>query len=214
VLAGVDLSFDRGSFTAITGPSGAGKTRLLRLLNGLSSPTDGEVRYQEIPILDLPLPWLRTRVLLVEQEPVLVQKTVKDNLLLPFRFKTNGGKEPDRETLQSALQDLGIDPGFLGREVSKLSGGEKQRVALARALLLGPETLLLDEPTSALDRRSESHVLDCLERMRQSTTIVTVSHSPALLARADSVILMRGGRLEKTLDAPSEKSISELLGDL
>jgi putative ABC transport system ATP-binding protein len=210
----ITLAFAANGFHGITGPSGSGKSRLLRLLNGLNSPTAGEVRFRGRELLDYPLPWLRRRVVLLEQEPVAFPGTVEENLMIPFGFRTREGTIPDTGTLSRALDSVGLSPEFLTERAEKLSGGEKQRVALARALLLAPEVLLLDEPTSALDRASERRLVSVLEKTKGSRTVIAVSHSAPLLGLSDRLVLMKAGRVAETHSRPSAEELSDILRGL
>ena len=199
VLAGVTIGLPKGGFSALIGPSGAGKTSLLRLLNRLDDPTSGVVRFLGQPIDDFPVRALRRRVGFVFQTPAMFPGTVADNLAI---VSTLGGNMAADASMRVAdvlrLAELGAD--FGERSAADLSGGEKQRVALARALMTGPEVLLLDEPTAALDPEIAEHLMHTLQRLRESTglTIVMVTHrlSEARFASTYAVMLEAGRVVE------------------
>ena len=181
VLAGITLTIPHGAGFVVTGPSGSGKTSLLRLLNRLDDPTSGDIGMDGRSLRTLSPLWLRRRVGMVSQVPFLFPGTVRDNLAVALSL--GGGREDDFATSSEAawgvlLEDVGLDPSFLGRAAERLSLGEMQRVCVARALACGPEALLLDEPTSALDGASASRLLETLSSLRRSRglTLVLVTH--------------------------------------
>jgi putative ABC transport system ATP-binding protein len=200
VLAGVTIKLPKGGFSALIGPSGAGKTSLLRLLNRLDDPASGMVRFLGRPIVDFPVRALRRRVGFVFQTPAMFPGTVAENLAV---VPTLGGETTAaRMSAQIAevLRLVELDADFGDRTAADLSGGEKQRVALARALMTGPEVLLLDEPTAALDPEVAEHLMHMLRRLRDNTglTIVMVTHrlSEARFASTYAVMLEAGRLVE------------------
>lgn len=159
--------------TAIVGPSGSGKSSLLRLLNRLSDPDSGSILYRGSPIEERDVLELRRDVMLVPQLPALVPGTVADNIAY-------AGELARREIHDDsvALDLAGLDHSYASREARKLSVGEQQRVMLARALAVQPRVLLLDEPTSALDAEATGAVEAALARLhrRAEVEIVLVTH--------------------------------------
>jgi putative ABC transport system ATP-binding protein len=205
VLAGVTVDLPKGGFTALIGPSGAGKTSLLRLLNRLDDPASGVVRFLGRPIVDFPVRALRRRVGFVFQAPAMFPGTVAANLAI---VPTLGGEAAAANVsarIAEILRLVELAADFRDRIAADLSGGEKQRVALARALMTGPEVLLLDEPTAALDPEVAEHLMHTLRRLRESTglTIVMVTHrlSEARLASTYAVMLEAGRVVEAGLSA-------------
>ncbi|UJB46713.1 phosphate ABC transporter ATP-binding protein [Streptomyces sp. A1-5] len=176
--------------TALVGPSGAGESTLLRLLNRLGEPTSGTVRFHGRPLASLDVLSLRRRVGLVGQQPVLLTETVHDELSV-------GRPGLDDEQADALLRQVGLPPAMLGRTTSGLSGGEAQRVCLARALAVEPEVLLLDEPTSALDAASARAVERTVrDLVGAGLCVVLVSHNLAQARRvADHVLVLSSGRL-------------------
>jgi putative ABC transport system ATP-binding protein len=170
VLRDVTARLPEGA-SCIAGPSGSGKSSLLRLLNRLADPVAGTVRYRGADVREHDVLELRREVCLVPQLPALLEGTVEDNI----RFAADlAHREPEVHRL---LDLAGLDGSFAERDAAKLSVGEQQRAMLARALALEPRVLLLDEPTSALDEDKrgavEATLLDLRERLGISTVLVT-----------------------------------------
>ncbi len=175
----IDLTVESGDFVVIRGPSGSGKSSLLRLLNRLQEPTSGTILVDGSSIADLEVTRLRRRIGYVQQTPVIIDGTVRDNLQLPFTFKIASNiVAPDDDTLRCKLDAYLLQDVVLDEIASNLSVGQKQRLALIRVLLVSPEILLCDEPTSALDVQSRDVVERELERvnMEHGTSIVLVTH--------------------------------------
>jgi putative ABC transport system ATP-binding protein len=188
VLVDVTLTIRSGA-TAVVGPSGSGKSSLLRLLNRLADPDSGSVRFRGSDVRELDPLELRRRVGLVPQLPAPVPGTVADNVCLGPRLH---GREVDPEP---ALRLAGLDAGFADRDASRLSVGEQQRVMLARALALEPEVLLLDEPTAALDAAATAAVETALKSV-SDISLVLVTHDPDQASRlTERAIKLRDGRV-------------------
>lgn len=197
VLDDISLTLPAGSITALTGPSGAGKTTLADLLGGLIAPDAGTLLLDGVPLGPAARRGWRRRVAYVAQEPVLFAGTARENLLL-------AAPDADDARLVLALHRAAADfvlvlPGGLACPVGDggraLSGGEVQRLLLARALLNDPALLILDEATSALDPANEALIAAALERLRGSVTVVIIAHHGALSALADQTIRLVGGRI-------------------
>jgi putative ABC transport system ATP-binding protein len=181
VLDHLSATFAAGRITAVAGPSGAGKTTMLRLVNRLSLPDSGVVRYCGCDVADLDPLALRRRVGIVFQRPTAFPGTVRANL---------AEAAPEAAaTYAAALEQAALDPGLLDRDTAELSAGELQRVCLARTLVTRPEALLLDEPTSSLDEDSAMAFEKAARALADGgTTIVWVTHDRAQLERvADAV---------------------------
>ena len=162
---------------AITGPSGSGKSSLLRLLNRLDEPTGGTVYFEGVDYRSLAPSQLRTRIGLVTQRPFLFPGTVEANL----RFgPAQRGESVSNDTIHELLQRVGLE-GYGSRSVANLSGGEAQRVSFARTLANAPSVLLLDEPTSALDEDSRQGVEAVIQKtvLDRGLTCVLVTHDRA-----------------------------------
>ncbi len=183
----------------VVGPNGAGKSTLLRLLNFLEPPTSGEIVFHGEPVR-YPAPLaLRRKVTTVFQRPVLLQRTVLENVAYGLRLRGRGPAGAAGALLKRlALDDLS------GAQASSLSGGESQRVALARALALEPEVLLLDEPTANLDPFNLSLVEAMIQELRaeRRCTLVIVTHNVFQARRlADRVAMLHGGSLIEEAEA-------------
>jgi ABC-type methionine transport system ATPase subunit len=197
VLPGLDLEIPDGRITAVLGPSGAGKTSLLRLLDRLDEPAAGEVCYRGRPLGDYPVRELRRRVGFVFQTPVMFPGTVADNLRTAARLS---GRDRDgmAERTIEVLSLAELDPELAGRPGERLSVGERQRANIARALITGPEALLMDEPTSALDPETADRLLETVRHLneRLGLTVVIVTHRLDEARRlADHAVVLKAGRL-------------------
>ena len=191
VLDSVSAEIHPGA-TAIVGPSGSGKSTLLRLLNRLVDPYSGTIAYRERPLASYDPLELRREVSLVPQLPSLLAGTVESNLAYAAEL---AGKELDPGR---CLRLAGLDAGFAGRDVGKLSVGEQQRAMLARALAQEPGVLLLDEPTSALDHEARDAIEATLAKLRAELEIslIVVSHDPEQARRlASRAVRLQAGRV-------------------
>ncbi len=178
VVRGASFSLARGERVALVGPSGGGKTTLLRAVVGLVDAARGAVRFAGAPVLDEARPAFRREVIWVAQRPVMLAGSVADNLAQAFGFAANAGRDFDRERAGALLERLGVGAARLGAEAARLSEGQRKRVALARALLLEPRALLLDEPASGLDAASASALEGLLveEGGRRGLACAVVTH--------------------------------------
>lgn len=206
LLDDVSVAVARGEVLAVTGPSGSGKSSLLRLLNRLDEPTRGTVLLRGVDYRQIEPRELRRRVGMVLQSPFLFPGTVAENLRFGPRQR---GEVLSRETIESLLADVRL-AGYADRDVARLSGGEAQRVSLARTLANSPEVLLLDEPTSSLDEATEREVELLISQILEASglTCLLVTHDREQAARmARRAMILEGGRLvrigptEEVLDA-------------
>jgi putative ABC transport system ATP-binding protein len=172
--------------TSVVGPSGVGKSTLLRLLNRLADPDRGVVRFHGRDVRELDVLELRRQVALVAQLPALMDGTVTEAVTLGVRL---AGRAP--VDVDELLTLAGLTAQFAPRAAARLSVGEQQRVMLARALALHPEVLLLDEPTSALDADARAAVEDTLMdlRRRLAVSLVIVTHDRAQAERLGEHVL-------------------------
>jgi len=184
VLRGVSADIPEGA-VCIAGPSGSGKSSLLRLLNRLADPDAGEVRYRGRDVRSYDVLELRREVSLVPQLPALIEGTVAENLEFAARL---AGRAPD---IGRILEYAGLDSTFADRDAGRLSVGEQQRVMLARSLAQEPAVLLLDEPTSALDEDARESVEQTLLRLRRELGLsyVLVTHDTDQAARMSDWVL-------------------------
>lgn len=211
VLDRVSISVPVGEFLAVLGPSGSGKSTLLGLLAGLDRPTTGEIRFHGQAIQDWSedrlARWRRDHVGFVFQSfQLLGHLTARENVLLPLELR--GAKDPSVRAAE--LLDL-VGLGARGHHYpSQLSGGEQQRVALARAFAAEPDLLLADEPTGNLDSGTGSGVLNVLSSLQRDkgTTLVLVTHDPAVAAYADRLIYLADGRVDRE-ERPKREALEQ-----
>ncbi|WP_114521271.1 ABC transporter ATP-binding protein [Altererythrobacter sp. ZODW24] len=197
VLDQLDMSLPANSSTALTGPSGGGKSTLADLLAGLISPDDGQVLIDGTPLDGTLRNSWRRSVAYVQQEPVLFGGSVADNLRWA---DANVSEDAIRDALSRASASFAFDlPGGidcqLGEGGKQLSGGERQRIALARALIMRPQLLILDEATSALDDASDEAIAKALSGLKGSLTILIISHRGALAKIADRTVRLDNGKI-------------------
>ena len=195
-----DISFNipLGAKVAVVGASGAGKTSLLRLLNRLVSPSQGEIYFNGLAIKQLEIIQLRRLIVLVPQEPKLLGMKVADALSYPLQLQELPKLEI-RQRLDTWTNLLRIPTQWLDRTELQLSLGQRQLIAIARALVMQPQILLLDEPTSALDIGTANHLLRVLNELNQSQnlTIIMVNHQLGLIKNfGDRLLYLNAGKLE------------------
>lgn len=190
VLHDVSTAFDAGIVTAIVGPSGAGKTSLLRCINRLEEPHEGRILLDGTDTRSIDPTELRRRVGMIFQTPVLFEGGVRANLV----YGMNGVSDQDAE---DALESAGLAASFLERESSALSVGQAQRVCIARALVRRPEALLFDEPASALDFKAAARIEDLLGSLvAGGLTLILVTHNLDQAKRvAARAVLMVDGQI-------------------
>jgi putative ABC transport system ATP-binding protein len=198
VLQDVDLTLAAGCITVVIGPSGGGKSTLVRLLNRLEDPSSGEVRLNGRDIRHYDPLQLRRKVALVAQKPFVFNGTVLDNLQRPFTFQGATPPAADDPQLQELLALCQFSADWLQRDARSLSVGQQQRLCLARSLATGPEVLLLDEPTSALDRPTVNSLAGSLRMVchKWRLAVLLVTHD-LHLARiiADQLAYLEDGRI-------------------
>jgi len=221
ILKGIDLSINQNEVFALIGPTGAGKTTLMRLLDLLESPTSGRVYFDGTDVTRSPRLRLeaRRRMSFVLQKPVVFNMSVFDNVACGLRWR-----HEDRKVIQqrvdSALEMVSI-ADYKHRAARTLSGGETQRLAIARALAVKPEVLFLDEPTANLDPVSLSKIEEILARIirEQQTTVVMATHDMSQGQRlADRIgVLMNGtilqtGNPDDIFGLPQSRELAEFVG--
>lgn len=188
ILSIEDLTMSSKKTTCIIGPSGSGKSTLLRLLNALISPDEGMIFYNEKSLDDIDPVLLRREVVMLQQNPIIYEGTVKDNITIGLKFAE---KEPvsDQE-LQELIAKLKLHTE-LNEDAAHLSGGEKQRLALARVLVMRPQVLLLDEPTSSLDEQTAQDVIELVLQYSKalSCAVIMITHSNDIVEKfAEEII--------------------------
>jgi len=191
-LAGLNLTLEEGSFTAVMGPSGSGKSTLLHVAGILDTPTRGMFRINGRQTSELAL---KEQALLRRNEigfvfqrfNLLSQLSALENVMLPMIHK-------DSEKAVGVLDKMGLEDKYYKRP-SQLSGGEQQRVAISRALINDPSLILADEPTGELDTENAKSIMTILQDLnrKDGVSIVVVTHNPASASFADEIINMRDG---------------------
>lgn len=199
-LRGVDLEISRGSFTCIVGPSGHGKSTLMHMLGGLDHPTSGSVTIDDQEIFNLnnkEMARLRSKKIgFVFQFFNLMQSlTAAENIETALMFAGVDEKE-QKDHVRELLATVGLAEK-IDAKPGQLSGGQQQRIAIARALANDPPILLMDEPTGNLDSEAEDEVMSVLDTLnRKGKTIILVTHSSEIAARAESLVYVRDGQVE------------------
>lgn len=216
VLIGpVDLRLKGGGATVVLGPNGSGKTTLLRLLHGAARLTAGSINWA------CELQEARHQQAFVFQRPVMLRRSVRDNLAYPLRIR--GIAKPDAYARAAEWAErVGLAHAF-SRAATVLSGGEQQKLALARAMITEPKVLFLDEPTAALDGRAMREVEEILRALRQAGVRLILSTHDLGQARrmADDVVFLMHGRVHEQGDADmffsapkTEQASAFLRGDI
>lgn len=197
-LRGVDLLIEPGDLVAVVGPSGSGKTTILNIITGIDRPSAGSVtvagrRLDELDEEEL-AGWRGENVGIVFQFfQLLPTLTALENAMLPLDFTRQGSSRERPERARRNLELVGLGDK-LDHLPAELSGGEQQRVAIARALAADPKILVGDEPTGNLDTETAADMFDLLRRLNENgTTILYVTHDPALAALAHRVVTIRDG---------------------
>lgn len=221
ILKSIDLSINRNEVFALIGPTGAGKTTLIRLLDLLESPTSGKIYFDGIDVTRSPRLRLeaRRRMSFVLQKPVVFNMSVFDNAACGLRWR-HEDKKVIQQRVNSVLELVGI-ADHKNRNARTLSGGETQQLAIARALAIKPEVLFLDEPTANLDPISISKIEEILAHIirEQKTTIVMATHDMAQGQRLAGRIgvLMNGeilqtGSPDDIFSLPKSRELAEFVG--
>jgi ATP-binding cassette subfamily C protein len=216
VLSSASLTVPAGSFTAIMGPSGAGKTTIADLIIGLLRPQRGEILIDNLPLEQVDLRQWRRMIGYVPQESFLLHETVLWNVTL-------GDPEVNEADAEAALRAAGAWefvaelPQQIYSSVAErgmaLSGGQRQRIAIARALARRPKLLILDEVTSSLDPQTEAAICQTLRGLRGQLTILAISHQPAVVAAADRIYRIQNGEVILVRDGRDLDLVSGQLQD-
>ena len=198
VLSGVSMAIKLNNLTAIVGESGSGKTTLIDIVAGLHDDYTGDIYIDSLPLREINLKEWRKNIGYIPQESLLLNSTIYENITL-------GDKNIHRDEVWEALKKAeifevisnlydGLDT-LVGEKGLRLSGGQRQRLAIARAILRKPKLLILDEPTSSLDPKTELALCETFLHLKQSTTMVVVTHRLELLNTADVVYEMKAGQI-------------------
>jgi ATP-binding cassette subfamily B protein len=214
VLEDVSFAVEPGARVGIAGHTGAGKTTLMNLLTRLYDPTGGAIRLDRIDLRDLKVDNLRQQFAVVLQEPVLFRKSVAENI----NYAVPGATlEQTMEAARLANAHdfiMAMPAGYdtiVGERGQRLSGGERQRISLARAFLKDAPVLILDEPTSSVDMRTESTIMEAIQRLMEGRTTFIIAHRPSTLEICDKVLVLDGGKVVAFAAPDSVRSLSELM---
>jgi len=217
VLRDLSLTVEPGTYVALVGASGCGKSTTIQLIERFYDPLSGQVLLDGNPVNELNLQEYRKHIALVSQEPKLYAGTVRFNILLGA---TKPQEEVTQEEIEAACRNANIldfisslPNGFdteVGGKGSQLSGGQKQRIAIARALLRNPKVLLLDEATSALDSNSEKVVQEALDKAARGRTTIAIAHRLSTIQNADCIYFIKEGRVS---EAGTHDELLSMRGD-
>ncbi|KAM3681012.1 ATP-binding cassette sub-family B member 5 isoform 3-T3 [Ammospiza maritima maritima] len=200
VLQGLNVKVKKGQTLALVGSSGCGKSTSIQLLERFYDPVEGQVLADGFDTKSLHLQWLRSRLGLVSQEPILFDCSIAENI----QYGDNS-RVVSQEEIEEAAKAANIHAFIeklpekyntrVGEKGTQLSGGQKQRIAIARALVRNPAVLLLDEATSALDTESEKIVQKALDNARQGRTCIVIAHRLSTVQTADIIVVIQNGRV-------------------
>ncbi|CAM9220541.1 unnamed protein product [Bubo scandiacus] len=200
VLQGLNMKVNKGQTLALVGSSGCGKSTSIQLLERFYDPVEGQVLADGFDTRSLNLQWLRSRLGLVSQEPILFDCSIAENIQCG-----DNSRVVSQEEIEEAAKAANIHAFIenlpekyntrVGEKGTQLSGGQKQRIAIARALLRNPAILLLDEATSALDTESEKIVQKALDNARQGRTCIVIAHRLTTVQTADIIAVIHNGRV-------------------
>lgn len=195
ILSDINLAVDKDDYLTITGPSGGGKSTLLKIIATMISATTGDIFYQGKNINRYDPISYRREISYCFQQPTLFGKDVLENLSFPAKIRQ---VDFDKSRAIQLMQFVKLDEQMLAQPITELSGGEKQRVALIRNLMYLPKILLLDEVTTGLDTDNKVIVWDLIERLKENSgiTLIAVTHDEQEIAAAKHLARLKNGRLE------------------
>jgi len=201
ILKETSVSFEKGTFYAILGQSGSGKTTFLSLISALDSPKSGQVLYEGTDIEKIGHEnYRRDDISIIFQSYNLIPYlSAVENVLVPMAITKNQLPDNQREVAYNLLDYIGINKEKADRLVNQLSGGEQQRVAIARALATNVDIILADEPTGNLDEEMEQAIIDIFKELAHvhNKCVIVVTHANEIAQQADEVLYLRKGVLSK-----------------
>ena len=199
VLREIDLQVEPGQVVALLGPTGSGKSSLVNLLPRFYDYTGGSLKLDGVELNTYPRSYLRGHIGIVEQEPFLFSRTIRENIAYGVK------REVSQDDIEAAARAAAVHDVILtfpegydtlvGERGVTLSGGQKQRIAIARTLLANPQILILDDSTSSVDPETEALIREALERLMQDRTSFIIAHRIQSLMRADLILVLDGGSI-------------------
>jgi ATP-binding cassette subfamily B protein len=197
-LDDVTLNIKAGETVAFVGPSGAGKTTIIQMIQRFYDPQSGVIRLDGVPLMQMEREAFRKHISLVPQDPVIFAASARENIRFGRPDATDAEVEAAAKAA-AAYDFIDVLPGkfdsYVGERGVMLSGGQKQRIAIARAILRDAPVLLLDEATSALDAESERAVQLAVDELAQGRTTLIVAHRLATVKKADRIVVLEAGRV-------------------
>ncbi|XP_054157883.1 ATP-dependent translocase ABCB1-like isoform X2 [Oppia nitens] len=200
ILKGLSFDVSKGQTVALVGSSGCGKSTIIQLIQRFYDTDGGEVKLDNKNIVNLNIPWLRSKLGIVSQEPVLFGYSIAENIAYGDNSRVVPMDEivraAEKANIHSFIKSLPM--GYetpVGDKGTQLSGGQKQRIAIARALIRDPQILLLDEATSALDSESEKVVQQALDEAREGRTCIVIAHRLSTIQNADKIVVVNKGKV-------------------
>ena len=199
VLKEIDLKVQPGQVIALLGPTGSGKSSLVNLLPRFYDYTGGSLKLDGVELNDYPRSYLRSHIGIVEQEPFLFSRTIRENIAYGVKREVSQD-EVEAAARAAAVHDviLTFPDGYdtlVGERGVTLSGGQKQRIAIARTLLADPQILILDDSTSSVDPETEAMIREALERLMQDRTSFIIAHRIQSLMQADLILVLDRGTI-------------------
>lgn len=197
ILKDISFSVQVGDIITVTGPSGGGKSTLLKIMGHLLNPTSGIIQYNGKDINEYEPTEYRKEVSYFFQNAVLFDETVRDNLAFPADIREDTFNE---DQAIRGLETVQLSDTYLDKPIKELSGGEKQRVALIRNLMYPPKVLLMDEVTSSLDAENREIVLSFIRQLNEeeNVTILWITHNPEEIEASNKIIRLINGKMEDT----------------
>ena len=200
ILSGVNMTFKRGAFTAIVGESGCGKSTISAILTGRNKGYGGSVSVGETELSEIREADLMENITYISHQSYLFKGTVRDNLLMgkPDASDSELWEVLERVNLADFVRnEKGLDTG-LSEKASNLSGGQCQRLALARALLHDSPIYIFDEATSNIDVESENDIMNEIQNLAESKTVILISHRLVNVVKADAIYVMVNGKIAES----------------
>ncbi len=205
VLRGISIEVFTEEIVALMGKSGSGKTTLLNIIGGLIEPTSGKVFIKGMDVFSMSrasrAEFRRKEIGWVFQDFNLIDNlTALENVMIPLLLS---GKGTPKQAAQEALEKVGLKDRQ-DHFPDRLSGGERQRVAIARAIVTNPQLILADEPTGNLDSKTGNEIMNLFRDISSHAGILMVTHDKNLASKADRILFLRNGKIERIKDGIEE----------